>query len=524
MEKKMEGTAPVHKRIEWTTFLVSFLIVMFFFCWAQMGEDMGELMKKILNVLTHQFGAFYLIFGFSCVIFAVWLALGPYSHIKLGSDTDAPKFSNFSWFSMLFACGYGVGLVYWGAAEPLSFLAAPPLGIEANSSRAAEIALSYSYFHWGWTPWAIYLTITIPVGYFVYRKKMPPRFSSALSPLIGNHHKTFWGKIIDSALIIGLIGGLCTSIGLGIMQLVSGIENVFNIPSTGKSLYIIIGILWCGIFTVSAVSGVEKGIKLLSNINIPLAIFLMVFVFFVSEPQFCMNLGISAFGDYLSNFFRMSFWTDPIDQGGFPQGWTIFYWAWWFACAPILGIFTSYISQGRTIRQIVIGHMVFAPVATWLWFMTFGGSALFYEIKAKAGLVDLMGSKGSTAVIYAIIDKLPLSGIISFLFMVLIVVFLSTSADSASFICAQLCTKDDHKPNDPPKSLRAIWAITLGVLAMTLVLVGKGISALQLSSIVASIFVIFVMIGMVWSFIIEVKKEIPHKQSIEIVQQGISCK
>ena len=496
-----------YKRVDKLIFGVAFSVILAFFVWAQSGENMGVVMKQALSFLTHQFGWFYLLMGFGCVLFACWLGFGPYGNIRLGDDTDTPEFSDFSWFAMLFACGYGVGLVYWGAAEPLYFFSSPPLGIAAKTSRAAEIALSYSYFHWGWTPWAMYLTITVPVGYFTYRKKMSPRFSSSLKPLIGDHHKGTLGKLIDSVLIIGLVGGITTSIGLGVMQLVSGMEGVFGIASDSKMLFIAIGIAWCALFTASAVSGVDKGIKWLSSINIPLAIFLMIFVFFATETRFNIELGMNAFGDYLTNFFKMSFWTDPVDQGGFPQSWTIFYWAWWFACAPILGIFTARISRGRTIRQVVVAHMVFAPIATWLWFMTFGGSALFYEIKAKAGLLDLMSAQGTNSVIYALIDKLPMSGFIALLFMVLIIIFLSTSADSAAFVCAQVSTKDDQDPQNPPKGIRAAWAILMGLLSMVLVLVGKGISGLQLSSIVTSFFVVLVMIGMAFSLVKALKSE-----------------
>ena len=504
---KQQADQPWYRRVDTLIFGASFGVILSFFIWAQSGSNMGEVMKQLLGIITGQFGWLYLCLGFGCVLFACWLGFGPYGNIKLGHDDDKPEFSDFSWFAMLFACGYGVGLVYWGAAEPLYFYSSPPLGVAANTTKAAEIALSYSYFHWGWTPWAMYLTITIPVGYFTYRKGMSPRFSSSLAPIIGRHHRGPLGKLIDSALVIGLVGGITTSIGLGIIQLVSGMEGVFGISSEGKMIYVAIGVVWCAIFTASAVSGVDKGIKWLSSVNIPLAICLMIFVFFATDTRFNLDLGVNAFGDYLTNFFKMSFWTDPIDRGGFPQSWTIFYWAWWFACAPILGIFTARISRGRTIRQVVAAHMIFAPIATWMWFMTFGGSALNYEIKAKAGLVALMGEKGTDAVIYALIDKLPLSGLVATLFMVLIIVFLSTSADSAAFVCAQVSTRDDQDPQNPPKGIRAVWAILMGMLSMVLVIVGKGITGLQLSSIAASFFVVFVMAGMAFSLVKALRSE-----------------
>jgi choline/carnitine/betaine transport len=507
MDNQQNVNVPWYKRVDKMIFTISFSVIMLFFLWAIFaGKNMGEVMTVLFKITTNQFGGLYLIIGFALVVFAVWLIFGPYGNVKLGKDDDKPEYSFFSWFAMLFACGYGIGLVFWGAAEPLSFYQSPPLGIEGGTPQAAEIALAYAFFHWGWTPWAMYTAITIPVAYFMFRKGMAPRFSSALQPLIGDHYEGTFGKILDSILIFGTIGGLATSLGLGIKTLASGLNNVFGVETT-MFVYLMIALVWVAIFSTSAVTGIDRGIKVLSDINIPLAIILMVFMYLVGDLAFTFNLGVNAFGDYVDKFLKISFWTDPVAGGGFPQGWTIFYWAWWFACAPATGFFIAKISKGRTIRQVVAAHMGLAPVATWLWFTAFGGNALFFETKANMGLVSLMNEKGTESVIFNMLDKLPLSGITSLGFLVLVILFLSTTADSFSYVCAQVTTKKEHDPQNPPKVIRAVWAISIGLAAIILIIFGDGITGLQLSSIVSSFLIMFVMLGMCVALVKALREE-----------------
>lgn len=495
---KHEATAdvPWHHRIEIFVVVSTLSVVLMFFSWAFTNTDaMGETMNTIFKFVTNQFGWLYLLIGFLLVIFALWLAFGPFGHVTFGKDGDKPKYSFFSWFAMIFACGYGVGLVYWGAAEPLSIYKAPPFGVETGTPEAGVLSLAYAFFHWGWTPWAIYMAIGAPIGYFMHRRGEHPRFSSALRPIIGNHADGLGAKLLDSFLVIGVIGGVTTATGLGIMQLSSGLNSLFGIPES-KFVYLTIAFIWVTIFTVSTVSGIDKGIKTLSNINIPLAIILMLFVFIAGPTLFQINIGMDAFGLYATNFLKMSFWTDSVSNGGFPQGWTIFYWAWWIASAPATGLFVANISKGRTIKEVVLVHMGIAPIATWLWFACFGGTALHQEMVAKTGLLDSMTANGTGSVVFSMLEKLPMGGVMAGAFLILVVIFLSTTVDSFSYVCAQISTKPNCNPELPPKRIRALWAITIGSLAITLVMVGKGISGLQLSSIVASLLIIFIMAAM----------------------------
>lgn len=479
--------------------------------WALIdAEGMAEAVNSIFAVLTDSFGWFYLFVGLAFLIFCLWLVVGPYKNIKIGKDTDKPKYSFFSWFAMIVACGYGVGLVYWGAAEPLSFLQTPPGGLESMSGEAAVRATAQAFFHWGWTPWAIYMICGVTMGYFIFRKGIPPFFSRALEPVFGKRVKKKYFRILDGFMVYGVIGGVTTATGLGILQLASGLNRIFGIPETNTT-YIIIAIAWAALFTTSAVSGIDKGIKICSDINIPLGIILCAAVFILGPTSFILNMTSSGLGEMMKEFFNMSLWTDPVNQSGFPQGWTIFYWAWWIASAPSTGLFVAAISRGRTIKEIVVVHLCAAPVATWLWFGTFGGTAIYQELFQDLGLVKLMNENGTQSVVFDMLANIPFGKVLSVLFIVLIFLFLSTTVDSFSYVCAQMSTKDNDNPNEPSKPLRALWAVAIAVLAITLILVGRAqINSLQLSSVVASVAIVIVMIFLCIAMIKDLRKnELP---------------
>lgn len=504
--KTEETNLPWHKRMDRFVVGITVVVITLFFSWSLMDpERMGHSMKAVFNFATHQFGWLYLSTGVFFILFALWMAFGPYGHVKLGKDDEKPKYSFFSWFSMIFACGYGIGVVYWVAAEPLTFFATPPWGIDPKSTHAAEIALTYSFFHWGWTPWAMYLVISAPIGYLMFRKGEAPRFSTMLVPLMGRFAQGRFGQVLDSFLVMGTIFGIATSAGFGIMQLASGLNTLFGIP-TSTMVYLIIAAIWFAIYTTSTVTGIDKGIKVLSNINIPLAMVLMALVLIVGPTVFIFDLGLNSFGLYVTNFFKMSFHTDPIASSGFPQGWTIFYWAWWIACAPATGMFIASISRGRTIKEVVVMHMAVAPVATWMWFATFGSTALHQQIKEGIDLVGAMKS-GSGDIIFTVLGNLPFGSILGVMFLILVILFLATTVDSFSYVCAQIATRKECDPENPPKAIRALWAVSIGVISVTLVLFGKGITGLQLSSIAASLLIIFVMIAICFSMVTMLKKE-----------------
>ncbi len=460
-----------------------------------------KIIGQIFGFLTGPFGWAYLLVGVICLVFAIWLALGPFANVKLGADDETPKYSFFTWFSMIVACGYGVGLVYWCVAEPLTFFATPPNGAEPLSPAAAERALAQSFFHWGWIPWAIYMSVAAPAGYFMFRKKAVPHFSTFLRPLFGDRVDSKFGRFVDGFLVYGVVGGVSTATGLGILQLAGGLESVFGIPQTTLT-YVLIGAAWAALFTASVVSGVDRGIKWLSQINIPLCIAIGIAAFLIGPTGFIMNSTSSGIGEMIQNFATMSFWTDSLDTNNFPQNWTIFYWAWWIASAPSTGLFVAAISRGRTFKEIVLVHMMAAPVATWLWYGTFGATAIDLQLNQGVDLVASMQANGTGSTVFTVLETFPLSGLFSALFLLLVFIFLATTVNSYAYVCAQVTTKKEHNPFLPPSPIRAMWATLIAITAVSLVLVAQGeIGGLQTSSLLGSIVIALVMVLMMASMI-----------------------
>ncbi|WPK69200.1 putative glycine betaine transporter [Eubacterium callanderi] len=486
----------------------AFAILFCLIGWAVISpQGMGETVTWLFNFLTNGFGWVYLFLGVVFLFFCIWLAFGPYRNVKLGPDDSKPEHSNFSWFSMIVACGYGVGLVYWCVAEPLTFLDAPPMGMEPYSAEAAVRAISQTFLHWGWIPWAIYMVVGVTMGYFMFRKKVPPFFSAALRPLFGDKVDKKGFRVFDGFIVYGVIAGVTTATGLGIMQLASGLHSLFGIPENNLT-YIIIAVAWAVLITVCTVSGLDKGIKLLSNINIPLAAFLCIVVFVLGPIAFIMNTFCSAIGDLLGNFFPMALWTDSVGQTGFAQGWTIFYWAWWIASAPSTGLFVANISKGRTIKEVVMMHLAAAPLATFFWYATFGASGLFKQLFENAAYVATMNELGTQSAVFTLLADLPFGQILSALFLILIFIFLATTVDGYAYVCAQVATKEEDNPLLPSKGLRAAMALAISTLALTMIMIGEGqIKTLQSSSVLGSIVILVMMVLLIVSMVKSMKQD-----------------
>jgi choline/carnitine/betaine transport len=469
---------------------VPLVLVALFLLWGQVGgESLGAAMKKAFTLLTHDIGWLYLLFGFACIVAALWLIFGRYHHIKFGPPDSKPEFGYFAWLAMIFACGNGIGISYWSAAEPLCFYTGPPLHIAPESVEAAEVAIAWTLFHWGWTPWAFYLVMTIPIGYFAYRRGRPLRYSSALPESM----QTMWGgglsRIVDGILIFALVMGVITSLGLGIKSLTAGLQLKYQIAQ-GLTSFIIVGAAWAAATITSNVLGLRKGLSRLSNFNLYLAYGLMVFVFLFGPTRFILDMGTNALGFLLDRFPTMSLWTDPVAKGGFPQGWTTFYWAWWLAWAPILAIFVARISKGRTIREIVVVHMVMAVLNSYLWFTVIGSTSLFTAMNVDPSMLETIKGGNTESAVFNMLANLPVSSLTTPIYMVLMFVFLTTTADSAAFICSQMTNRNIADQDNPPMGSRVFWSLVMTGVALYLVIFSEGISALQLSSLLPSLLVI----------------------------------
>jgi choline/glycine/proline betaine transport protein len=404
--------------------------------------------------------------------FAIWIACSRHGSLRLGADVCRPDFSFMAWLAMLFSAGMGIGLVFFGVAEPVLHFLAPP-GSEALTPAAAREAMRLSIFHWGLHAWAIYAVLGLALALFHFRYQQPLAIRSLLEPLLGAATHRWPGKMIDVLAVLGTLFGLATSLGLGATQINAGLLNLFGIAITiNTQILIIIVVTFCA--TLSLVLGLDKGIRRLSEFNMWLAGSLLLFVLCVG-PTATLLRGIpDSLGNYLQNLPGMSLSTHPFRSLEWQKSWTIFYWAWWLSWAPFVGTFIARISRGRTIREFVVGVLLIPTALSLLWFNIFGGAALQIELVASDGIAAAV-QENSALAIYALLDHYPLPALTSAFAVLLVGMFFITSSDSGSFVVDMLCSGGHPHP---PVWQRIFWASTEGVLAIILLSIG-GLGALQ---------------------------------------------
>ncbi|MDJ0936309.1 MAG: BCCT family transporter [Kiloniellales bacterium] len=431
------------------------------------------------------------------VLLSVYLALGPYGDIKLGHDDDEPEFSTGSWIAMLFAGGMGSGLLFWGVAEPMYHFYSPP-GEEGLTTQAARTAFAITNLHWGFHAWAIYGVCALVIAYFVFRKDAPSMVSTpieySLRPLLGDRITRWVSMVADVVAVMAVVFGLAGSLGMGTIMVRSGLAEVFGTDPGSLTVAIGILIVMTIAFLLSACTGVDKGIKILSNINMVIAIVIMLVVLFAGPTTFILDAFVNSFGDYLSQFVYMSFRIFSYDDSlrGWTHGWTLTYLIWWIAWGPFVGIFIARISRGRTIREFVLGVVVAPTVFSMLWFSVFGGAAIYIEMFGGGGLAEIVFEDVSAA-LYAFFGYLPGTGLLNILAVILVFIFLVTSADSGTFVVSMMTTNGNLNPDVRTKLIWGILmsAITFGVLVSGSVSVAK---AMAITGAVPFTFIVFVQL------------------------------
>ncbi|MBE0405228.1 BCCT family transporter [Halomonas citrativorans] len=440
-------------------------------------------------------GWFFILGVTSWVAFLLWVAISRYGAIRLGGNDAKPAYSNISWFTMLFAGGIGTVLMFWGVAEPISHFSTPPRpGIEPFSVEAADDAMSFSIYHLGLHTWAIFAMPGLAFAYFIYRYNLPMRFSSVFYPLLGERIYGPVGKTLDIFAILGTLFGVAVSIGLGTQQINAGLTELFGVPDAVFSKVVIIAVLTT-VAVGSIVAGLDSGVKRLSNINIGMAVGLLVFVLLTGSTVFLLRAVVETFGLYITNLLPMAFWNDTLARytstdgsgWGWQGSWTVFYWAWTVTWSPFIGIFVARISRGRTIREFVLG-VLFAPsIFTLVWFAIFGWSAMEIDgigaaareaMGDQAGALSAAVAESIPLAMFAFFDNFPAATLIQGLAVVIVAIFFATSSDSASLVVDMLCTGSA----DPgPWHQRVFWGVSEGMLAaMLIVLAGDaGLTALQ---------------------------------------------
>lgn len=449
--------------------------------------------SAVLSWTTGNFGWLYLLTGIGSFFVMLWLAFSRIGRIRLGGPEDQPEFGKVPWITMLFCAGIGISIVNWAFVEPLYFLSSPPLGVAAGTAQAAEVAAMYPMFHWGVVPWALYLMPALPIAYALYVRKVHVlRMSEACRGVLGDRVDGLLGKVIDVIVVFSIVGGVGTSLGLSVPLVSELFTAIFGIQD---SFLLQMGVLalWTVMIGWSVYNGLSKGIQRLSNLNAILAVVMLVFVLLAGSTVFMLSLWSNSFGLLLDEFFRISFWTDPVAKSRFPENWTIFYWAWWVAYAPMMGLFVARISRGRTIRELILNGVLWGSVGCWSFFAIWGGYALDLQISGVLDLNAILASQGTPATVVAILNTLPWGQVVLPLFTLLCFVFLATTVDSSAYMLAAVCTKELTGYQEPARWNRILWTLMVALVGVALLSVG-GLEAVQISTVLVALPMIPVLV------------------------------
>lgn len=458
-----------------TVFFVSAGLAIAFVAFAiPFDAPVAAFFGALTGITVEYFGWFYVLSVTGLLGFLFWVALSRYGAIRLGPDGAGPEYPTVTWFAMLFAAGIGTILMFWGVAEPMSHFADPPLqGVAGGTPEAAELAMTIALYHFGLHTWTIFTLPALAIGYFAYRQGLPMRISSIFYTVLGRRVFGPWGWAIDIVAVLGTLFGVAVSVGLGTLQLNSGLHYLFGLP-VGELSQTLIVVVITVVATVSVALGLDRGIKRLSEFNIAIALAILLFVWLTGPTLFLTAGTVQNFGEYLDALPWLAFWTETYQGTDWQRSWTVFYWAWTISWAPYVGIFIARISKGRTIRQFVLGALG-APLAfTVVWFSIFGLAAVDLELNGPGGLAEQVQADVSVA-LFSFLEQFPLAAVTSTASVVIIVVFLTTSADSAALVIDLLSRRDDQVSR---MGQRIFWTLLLGAIAATLLLAG-GLDALQ---------------------------------------------
>jgi BCCT family betaine/carnitine transporter len=474
-------------RIDWPSFVACVVLILgvciplaLFSDWA------GVALQSLYDFIAAEFGIAYLLASVGAIGFLVWLAASRFGRVKLGDEDDQPEFGQLSWVAMLFCAGVGAGLMYWCVTEWAYYFDAPPFGVEPRSPDAADWASTYGLFHWGFTAWAFYCLPAVAIAYPYYVRKLDIlRFSVSCNWFLEGREHGVLARGIDFLFMVALIGGAASSLGFSTPMIAACIAWMFGVePSFGLEAGVVV--LAVLMFAGSVWLGLRKGIKRLSDINLALAFGLLAFVLFVGPTAFLLKTSLNGVGVLAQNFVRMNFWTDPFTDSGFVENWTVFYWAWWIAYAPFVGLFVTRISRGRTIRQVITGMLILGSLGSWVFYMVLGNFALFQQLAGNVDFTGILKTVDGNAAIVATLETLPLAPLVIGVFAIVALIFSATTYDSASYTLASAATLHLKAGDDPARWHRLFWAFALGLMPITLMFIG-GLKVLQVTLLVVSL-------------------------------------
>lgn len=483
-------------------FVVSLILTIAVVAWClAAGDSFASAANTAMAALLANFDWLY-VFGMTLfVAFSLVLAFSPYGKIRLGADGERPTQSTPSWFAMLFSAGMGVGLVFWGVAEPLSHYVAPMTGIEPLTDEAMRFSLRSCFMHWGLHPWGCYAIVGMALGYFTFRCKKESLVSNTLTPLLGKKGKGAVGVVVDIYTVMLTVMGVATSFGMGCLQISSGLDHLFGIPSMVYTWAVVVGFT-CLIYTWSVISGIEHGMQALSNATLVLCAALLLLTFAVgSHVETARNLMVGV-GDWLANFIQDSVRLQSQGDASWIRGWRVFYWAWWISWAPFVGVFLARISRGRTIREFVLGTMIAPTIVSIVWFSILGTASFSSAQGLTLDQLNAIVASPETAP-FVVFEQIPLGIVLSLIALVLLFGFFVTSANSATYVVSMLTSFGD---TNPPTSKKVFWGVLMALVAFAFTVSG-GLKGMQTIAIIVSFPFFFIMIAMCISLVKVIRDE-----------------
>jgi len=475
-------------RTDWTLFSATvFVVLLACVPTVLFKEEAGGAITLAYEAITERFGVFYLLYAVGTMVFLFFLAFSRYGAVKLGGPDDRIEFTTPTWVAMLFCAGIGAGLLYWAVIEWAYYIMAPPFGLEARSPEAIEWSASYGLFHWGLTAWTFYCLPTLAIAYPYYVRKIPYlRLSTACTAYLPGGVNSGRGRLIDFFYMLNLIGGAGTSLGLSTPMIAAAFARLTGLEHD-FILEVFVVFFCIAVFATSAYIGLQGGFRRLADLNMILAFALLFFVLAAGPTIFILKMGLNSIGLVLQNLVRMNTWTDPVANSGFVENWTVFYWAWWVAYGPFVGIFVTRISRGRTIRQVIGGMLAFGSLGAALFFIIFGNYALHLELNDILSVTGIIKEQNEATAIATVFTMLPWGEVALAAFFVVAVIFLATTYDSASYTLASVSTRRLEAGFDPARWNRVFWAFALGVLPITLMFIDGGLRVILSATIVVSL-------------------------------------
>jgi len=502
-------------------FLVSAgLVALFISLTVIYQEQSGAFFQSLLNGIGNTFGWFYILAANFFVIVMALLAVSNYGKIRIGGPDALPEFSTASWYSMLISAGMGIGLMFWSVAEPVFHYATPSpmFDVPASTPQSAQVAMGLTYYHWGIHPWGIYALVGLSLAFFAYNRGLPLTIRSIFHPLLGDRIYGFWGNLIDILSVIATLFGLATSLGLGVKQVSSGLNYLFGLPTTTTFAITLIAVITF-LAVLSIATGLDKGVKLLSMANMCTAAAFMLFLLVMGPTVYILKAFTQNIGFYFQNLPQLSFWVETYygaEGSNWQNPWTIFYWGWWISWSPFVGMFIARISKGRTVREFILGVMLFPTLLSFLWMSVFGGSALWLQVSGVADIAGAVNADVSTA-LFKLLESFPLTQITSFIGIMLVTIFFVTSSDSGSLVVDHLTSGGQL---DSPVPQRIFWGVMEGVCAAAL-LMGGGLAALQSASIATGLPFTIVLLIMCYSLYRGLQEEHYHATIIGKMQPEV---